>query len=135
MRSMHENRLEQHARVAAPYGLPHPGILLLLAMAVLGVTLACNAGAAESVPTLQRTAQLTHLVRHDCGSCHGLTLNGGLGPPLLPAALAGKPADYLKHVILNGATGTAMPGWAPLLSAADAEWIAENLLRGLPDAR
>jgi cytochrome c55X len=64
-----------------------------------------------------------------------MTLRGGLGPPLLPAALAGKPADYLKHVILNGAAGSAMPGWSPLLTDADAEWIAQRLLRGFPDAR
>jgi cytochrome c55X len=131
-----EDGMVPRARVGEPsYGLPHPGVLLLLVIALLGVTLATSVSADDSGPTAQRTAQLVHLVRQDCGSCHGLTLRGGLGPPLLPAALAGKPADYLKHVILNGTAGSAMPGWAPLLSAADAEWIAQRLLSGFPDAR
>jgi cytochrome c55X len=127
--------MARRARAGGSYGLPHPVVLLLLAIMILGVTLATNAGADESGPTPQRATQLVHLVRQDCGSCHGLTLRGGLGPPLLPAALAGKPADYLKYVILNGTAGTAMPGWSPLLTAADAEWIAQHLLRGFPDAR
>ncbi|MDX2370482.1 MAG: hypothetical protein QNK36_19105, partial [Colwellia sp.] len=29
-----------------------------------------------------RKAQLTHMVKQDCGSCHGMTLKGGLGPAL-----------------------------------------------------
>ena len=85
--------------------------------------------------TPQRARELAYMVRQDCGSCHGMSLMGGLGPPLVPAALAGKPVAYLKHVILNGANGTAMPGWAPLLSEADAVWIAESLLRGVPDGK
>lgn len=127
--------MAQRARVGGDYWLPHPAVLLLLAIAMLGVTLATSAGAADSGPTPERTTQLVHLVRQDCGSCHGMTLRGGLGPPLLPAALAGKPADYLRHVILNGTAGSAMPGWSPLLTEADAEWIAQRLLRGFPDAR
>jgi cytochrome c55X len=83
-----------------------------------------------------RAQQLTYLVRQDCGSCHGMTLAGGLGPSLLPAALAGKSEDYLKLVILNGRVGTAMPGWASMLSDAEAAWIAQRLLQGsIPDAR
>jgi cytochrome c55X len=127
--------MAQSAREGGPYWLPHPGVLLLLAIAMVGVTLATNAGADDSGPTPQRTAQLVHMVRQDCGSCHGMTLRGGLGPSLLPAALAGKPADYLRYVILNGAAGSAMPGWSPLLTEADADWIAQHLLRGFPDAR
>jgi cytochrome c55X len=116
------------------YALPHPLVILLLVIAMFGVSIA-TAMAAEADTPPQRARQLAYLVRQDCGSCHGMTLAGGLGPPLLPAALAGKPAGYLKHVILNGSNGTAMPGWAALLSEADAVWIAENLLRGVPDAR
>lgn len=102
---------------------------------MFGVTFAASAGAADAAPSAQRTAQLTYIVRQDCGSCHGMTLAGGLGPALVPAALKGKPAAYIKHVILYGNKNTAMPGWAPLLSEADAEWIAERLLTGFPDAR
>lgn len=115
------------------YGLPHPLALALLVILMFGVTIANSAAAAE--PSPQRAAQLTYMVRQDCGSCHGMTLTGGLGPALVPAALKGKPAAYIKHVILNGNQNTAMPGWSPLLSDADAEWIAERLLSGFPDAR
>ncbi len=132
---MHEDRIAQRTRVRQPIWLPHPFVLLMLVIAMFGVTLATSAGAADTGPTPQRTAQLTHLVRQDCGSCHGMTLGGGLGPSLLPAALAGKPTDYLKYVILNGVAGSAMPGWSPLLTEADADWIAQHLLRGFPDAR
>ncbi len=117
------------------YGLPHPLALALLVIAMFGVTFATSAGAAAAEPSAQRAAQLTYMVRQDCGSCHGMTLAGGLGPALVPAALKGKPAAYIKHVILNGNKDTAMPGWSRLLSEPDAEWIAERLLSGFPDAR
>ena len=78
---------------------------------------------------------MVRLVRHDCGACHGMTLKGGLGPALLPAALAGKPRAALEWVILNGRPGTAMPAWSGLVTAAEAAWIAERLHGGLPDAR
>ena len=120
-----------HARQR--YGLPHPFALALLVIMMFGVMFANAAAAAE--PSPQRAAQLTYMVRQDCGSCHGMTLAGGLGPALLPAALKGKPAAYIKHVILYGNKDTAMPGWSPLMSEADAEWIAEHLLSGFPDAR
>jgi len=38
--------------------------------------------AAEPPPA--RQAALVDLVRQDCGSCHGMTLKGGLGRSLLP---------------------------------------------------
>jgi cytochrome c55X len=107
---------------------------------MVALTVAATLASAESaagqavVPEAKRRAELIRLVRHDCGSCHGLTLAGGLGPPLTSAALAARTPDDLKLVILYGRAGTAMPGWAPLLSEADAQWIAERLLRGFPDA-
>ena len=132
---MSDHRLAPRVIVQQGYGLPHPLVLLMLVAAMFGMTYAVNSAAAGVEPTPQRAAQLAYMVRQDCGSCHGMTLAGGLGPSLLPAALNGKPADYLKLLILDGRTGTAMPGWSPLLSAADAEWIAQRLLKGFPDAR
>ena len=41
-------------------------------------------------------SKLVALVREDCGSCHGRTLKGGLGPPLLPEALAGRMEEVLR---------------------------------------
>ena len=80
-----------------------------------------------------RQTELIKLVRQDCGSCHGLTLKGGLGPALVPDALKDKPADYLKAIILHGRAGTAMPPWLRFLSDADTEWIVINLKKGCPD--
>ncbi|GAB3553710.1 hypothetical protein GCM10027343_40800 [Noviherbaspirillum agri] len=80
-----------------------------------------------------RRNELIRLVRQDCGSCHGLTLQGGLGPSLLPETLAGKPVEGLKATILHGRPGTAMPGWRRFLNDAEAEWIVTNLQKGFPD--
>jgi cytochrome c55X len=78
-----------------------------------------------------RQNELLYFLKQDCGSCHGMTLKGGLGPALLPETLAGKPKSYLVTTILEGRNGTAMPPWKPMLSQADAEWLSEQLQHGL----
>ncbi|QOZ51776.1 cytochrome c [Bradyrhizobium sp. CCBAU 53338] len=75
-------------------------------------------------------ARLASLVRQDCGSCHGLTLKGGLGKPLTPEHLQSWSRDQLVGIILDGVPGTPMPPWRPLLSEPDARWIAERLQQG-----
>ncbi len=82
--------------------------------------------------TASRQAELLHLLKHDCGSCHGLTLKGGLGPALLPASLAGKSDALLMRTILDGRKGTAMPPWRPFMSAEEAQWLLELLRKGVP---
>lgn len=94
-------------------------------MGVLGV-LAAAAVAAEPAP--ERQSELRHLLRQDCGSCHGLRLTGGLGPPLTAEALRGKPAAWLEAVVLDGLPGSAMPGWRGLLSDDEAAWLVRRLL-------
>lgn len=89
------------------------------------------AGAWPGEPSAERQGALTELVRQDCGSCHGLTLKGGLGPPLLPAALAERDVEVLGYVILHGRRGTAMPPWREHLSESEAQWIARQLKKGL----
>ena len=86
--------------------------------------------AASSEPSEARQAELRYLLQQDCGSCHGLTLKGGLGPALTVDALAGKPADFLHLTILHGRPGTAMPPWRGILSEADSRWLVELLLSG-----
>ncbi len=88
------------------------------------------AAAADVAP--ERQHALRHLLVQDCGSCHGLTLNGGLGPALTRAALADKPATMLREVILNGRPGTPMPPWKGFMSAAEADWLVQQLLNGAP---
>jgi len=74
-----------------------------------------------------RATELEHMVLQDCGSCHGLTLKGGLGLPLTAAALTHADRDGLALIILDGVPGTAMPPWRPLLTEAEALWIADYL--------
>ena len=84
--------------------------------------------AAEVAP--DRAKALEHLVVQDCGSCHGLTMKGGLGKPLTPEALAGVDQQTIASIILDGVPGTAMPPWRPLLAESEALWIANYLKRG-----
>ncbi|WP_094797274.1 c-type cytochrome [Bordetella genomosp. 7] len=104
-----------------------------LATAIGGVlaaaALSCSA---QAGPGEQRQLQLEHLLRQDCGSCHGLRLTGGLGPALTPQALAGKPRELLVATITHGRPGTPMPNWDAVLSAQDIAWLADRLLQGHP---
>ena len=77
-----------------------------------------------------RQQELRNLLVQDCGSCHGLTMRGGLGPALVPSVLQGKSSEYISTIILNGRPGSAMPAWRSLLSPAEARWIADELLQG-----
>ena len=94
--------------------------------------LGCLAIPAVAEPSEARQKELIHLVRQDCGSCHGMTLSGGLGPSLLPAALAEKPAESLVATIIGGRPGTPMPPWQRFLAEEDAQWIVAKLLTGFP---
>ncbi|MGH1412377.1 MAG: c-type cytochrome [Pelagimonas sp.] len=75
-------------------------------------------------------AALERLVVQDCGSCHGLTLKGGLGPDIRPQSIEHYDLEILQTVILDGVPGTPMPPWRPLITQAEAAWIAEYLLKG-----
>lgn len=75
-------------------------------------------------------ARLTNLVVQDCGSCHGLTLRGGLGPPLRPEDLAELPVEAIAAIIREGVPDTAMPPWKPLLSPEEIHWISQQLKSG-----
>lgn len=78
----------------------------------------------------KRIGELEHIVKQDCGSCHGMTLKGGLGTPLLPEDLEGKNADFLTYTIMQGRPGTAMPPFNAIFNETEARWIAEQLLKG-----
>lgn len=100
----------------------------LLAVGLLSLPLAGQ----TDVPPPERQAALTELLHEDCGSCHGMTLLGGLGPSLLPENLAGKSDDALMDAILNGRPGTAMPPWKSLLTRNEAAWLVGRLRSGAP---
>ena len=81
------------------------------------------------IPVARQQA-LRYLLAQDCGSCHGLTLQGGLGPALTREALAGKSPEMLRAVILHGRPGTPMAPWQPFMSEAEAAWLVQQLLEG-----
>lgn len=107
-----------------------PPLLAHVWVLIVAASAAAFASAAE--PDVLRSRELVHLVRQDCGSCHGLTLAGGLGPALTPDALADKPADGLVATVMGGRPGTPMPPFRGIVSEGEAQWIVEQLMRGFP---
>lgn len=105
--------------------------VLLLAL-FAPVAFAAQVTDATAPPSPQRQEALVRLVRQDCGSCHGMRLTGGLGPPLTRQALAERSLETLVAVTLYGRPGTPMPGWNSMLSETDATWIAQKLRVGFP---
>lgn len=89
------------------------------------VLLAGNAGADE--PTAARQQALLSLLKNDCGSCHGLTLKGGLGPSLQPKVLSDKSDAVLLQTIQQGRPGTPMPPWRDFLSKDETLWLIKKL--------
>ncbi|MCK9605256.1 MAG: cytochrome c [Methylomonas sp.] len=86
-----------------------------------------SAAVVAEQPDPQRQQALINLLKHDCGSCHGLPPKGGLGPSLMPGALANKTDTFLVEVIQNGRAGTAMPPWQQFLSLEETAWLVEQL--------
>jgi len=99
--------------------------------AVLVVQLLSAAVQAE-LP-VSRQSEILHLIQHDCGSCHGMTLNGGLGPPLTAERLGQKSAGELALIIRNGIKETPMPPWEGILNDEDIAWIVKQLQQGIQD--
>lgn len=97
-----------------------PWPLFLFSMATIAV-------AGEGSLTATRQIELRNLVVQDCGSCHGLTLRGGLGKALLPESLKAFSDAAVADIILDGVGGTPMPPWRGLLTEAEALWIARTL--------
>ena len=73
-----------------------------------------------------------HLVRQDCGSCHGLTLQGGLGPAAPPGG-AGRQGstELLVATILDGVPGRRCRPGGRCSTEAEAGWIAGYCRREL----
>ncbi len=103
----------------------------LVRAVVFGAVLVVAGAASAETLKQPRKAELMNLVVQDCGSCHGLTMKGGLGPPLVPEKLRGRDEADLVDTILNGVPGTPMPPWKVELSADEATWIARRLKEGL----
>jgi len=110
---------------------------LLFAVAIivvffLSLAQPVRAQAATAELDAQRKTELIYLLKQDCGSCHGMTLKGGLGPTLLPQVMATRDAKLLRTIILDGVPDTPMPPWRGLLSHADITYLIELLQKGVP---
>ncbi len=101
-------------------------------MKVLVLTISMLTNVWADLPDEDRQRQLLNMLKHDCGSCHGLLLTGGLGPSLTADALAGREDSELVQIILNGRAGTPMPPWRDFISRPEAFWLVGNLRRNLP---
>lgn len=128
--------------VAAPVRERAPGrrpvraasLALVLALAATEVR-ATEQARQGAEPDEARSATLRHLLVHDCGSCHGMTLRGGLGPPLTAAALASRPPAVLEATIAHGRPGTPMPPWGRILSEGEIRWLVDGLRNGRFETR
>lgn len=108
----------------------YPALLPLLFFPAL-YSAACLA----APPSAERVRELVHMVRQDCGSCHGMTLNGGLGPALTAQALHERdiPKEALVATIIGGRPGTPMPSWQRFMNEEEAAWVVDRLLEGFPE--
>ncbi|VAW68326.1 Cytochrome c55X precursor NirC [hydrothermal vent metagenome] len=80
---------------------------------------------------LERKRDLKNLLLQDCGSCHGMTLKGGLGPALTKDVMAGRSRDMLFATISEGRQGTPMPPWKNILTQSEINWLVDTLYKGI----
>ena len=104
------------------------GILTRLSGVLLAMSITQASSATLDQP---RKDELQHLLLQDCGSCHGMTLKGGLGPALTTDAIQGKADVYLQQTILEGHPGTPMPPWKDILSNEDIDYLISLLKAGI----
>ncbi|RRQ21747.1 cytochrome c [Thiohalobacter thiocyanaticus] len=98
---------------------------------LLGVfMLSALAAGVQAEPSAARQGELRHLLEQDCGSCHGLTLKGGLGPALTQQAMQRLPEEMYVNTILDGRPGTPMPPWRGILTEDEVRWLVEGLRSG-----
>lgn len=102
----------------------------LIVGALVSLEISQSWGRQLQVISVERQEQLRHLLKHDCGSCHGMSMKGGLGPSLTQERIHDFPTEFLVNTILQGRPGTAMPPWQPFLTKAEANWLALRLKEG-----
>ena len=98
---------------------------------ILIISMIFSSVALAGTPDAARQQQLLRLLKQDCGSCHGMTLKGGLGPDIRAQRMSKLSCDAIVTTIAKGRPGTPMPPWEKLLSADDIEWLAQQLQLGV----
>ncbi len=104
----------------------------LLFIAMMSISFASGA-VAEGSDNIseQRQVELHNLLLQDCGSCHGMTMKGGLGPALTAEALKNRPRQVIEATISDGRSGTPMPPWNTILTKDEIRWIVDTLYTGI----
>ena len=98
---------------------------------ILGFCATAFAQDGVGTPDSARQAEIMHLLRQDCGACHGMRLRGGLGPALSAERFRDWSVEQLAQTILQGRPGTPMPPWQPFLTDGEARWLAAQLKKGV----
>ncbi len=128
-KTVHEKQaINKQSHVARNISLMS-AIFYILATSVIAMF--ANSSSAQknnSALTIKEQQSLIYLLKQDCGSCHGLTLQGGLGPALLKKNLKDKPQAYIESVIAYGRPGTPMPPWKEILDQKQIRFLAKYLL-------
>ena len=86
---------------------------------------------ANTIISKERQKEILHLLKHDCGSCHGMTLKGGLGPSLKPDAINKMSTEQIVATITYGRPGTPMPPWKPFFNQQEIVWLTQQLQQGI----
>lgn len=102
----------------------------LTVLSILFLFLSAKPMTALADVSIERQATLRHMLKQDCGSCHGMTLKGGLGPALTVNEIANKPKQLLHTTILDGRPGTPMPPFRGMLTEEEVHWLVELLYKG-----
>jgi cytochrome c55X len=97
---------------------------------ILGLALVVGLFSAGEILAEPDVRGLTNMVLQDCGSCHGMTLRGGLGPALRPEDLEQLPVEAVAAIIREGVAGSAMPPWKELLTDEEILWVSRHLKDG-----
>lgn len=98
---------------------------------VIGLVIFYSSIMAENKISEKRSIELNDLLVQDCGSCHGMTMKGGLGPALTPEILKNKPRDMITATITYGRPGTPMPPWNNILNKEEINWMVDTLYAGV----
>ena len=102
-------------------------------LTVLFYVISNNALAETDIASIssERQTEILYLLKHDCGSCHGMTLQGGLGSPLTPQALQNQTIEQIATTIAEGRQGTPMPPWQIFFTPPEIQWLAQQLKQGI----